>query len=438
MKFLRNNRKPISVFLAILILILYGFYCHGISVMNAKLESEQENTNDDILEDEIVDNYVYGDEDTNRFVVLQLNSLMRFSLSDEAEVVNGYKKFSFVTDIEDVKIEPANYDLYLRVSKNTFAECSADTGSFNLKILDNDGTSVISSNYFEYASDGFDIEGKEGFYRITTLSTYENADNWTFDFYADNNEECDVDAIFNAEVLLVDTNKSLYSERLLINALLEDNGGKDLIDNKSMISLGSYEELNIGVHTSVDNDGTTYYTRGSKANNYVLLNDTYYNIVRVNGNNTIRLMYSQVNEENDFYGTYEEVTDLIKQWRDSNFLNSDVVVSGDFCLNNYTIDNYDLLCNEEYVNDLDVGLISVNEMILMGKEIKLDEEYTNSDTDNSNYWISGYESDYYILDNNKTIYKTNKEEENYALPIINIENVTVSGTGTYSDPYIVK
>lgn len=435
MNFLVDNKKIILTFLAILIFVLYGFYCHAIGVREANLVIEKNSYLSDTGDiGESKDEYIYGEEDTSRLVVLPLNSLMRFSLNDEVEEVNGYKKFSYVTVIDDFKIELANYDLYLRISKNTFSECEGNNSSFYLKILDNDKTSIISSNYFNYNEEAFDIESKEGFYRITTLSSYENADNWTFEFYALNNDSCNIDAVFNAEVLLVDTNKSLYNDRLLINALLEDNGGKDLIDNKSVINSVSYEELNDGVHYTQDNDGVSYYTRGTKVNNYLLYNDTYYNIMRINGNNTIRIMYSQSNSENDFYGTYEEVNAKIEKWVETNFVESDILLSGNYCIKDeIDYNNIDLICEDNYITNSKVGLITVNEMLLAGKSINLDEEYKLND--NINYWLMESE---YILYNNKTIFKNIEEEINYALPVINIDNVLVSGTGTYSDPYIIN
>ena len=54
----------------------------------------------------------------------------------------------------------------------------------------------------------------------------------------------------------------------------------------------TYCEDNIsGVYKTLDDDGTSYYFRGSPTNNYVKFAGFYWRIIRINGNGSIRMIY---------------------------------------------------------------------------------------------------------------------------------------------------
>ena len=53
----------------------------------------------------------------------------------------------------------------------------------------------------------------------------------------------------------------------------------------------SYDTSSVGLYAGTDDDGTTYYYRGSVGGNYVLFDDKYWRIIRVNGDGTVRLIY---------------------------------------------------------------------------------------------------------------------------------------------------
>ena len=56
-------------------------------------------------------------------------------------------------------------------------------------------------------------------------------------------------------------------------------------------SVKSYDNSGTGIYATQDDDGTSYYYRGTVAGNYVKLADKYFRIVRVNGDGTLRLIY---------------------------------------------------------------------------------------------------------------------------------------------------
>ena len=49
--------------------------------------------------------------------------------------------------------------------------------------------------------------------------------------------------------------------------------------------------LVVGMYSAEDNDGKTYYYRGSVAGNYVKFAGFYWRVIRVNGDGTVRLIY---------------------------------------------------------------------------------------------------------------------------------------------------
>lgn len=63
-----------------------------------------------------------------------------------------------------------------------------------------------------------------------------------------------------------------------------------------------------GLYPDVDDYGTTYYYRGSVKNNYVYFANNYWQIVRINGDGSIRLIYAGTkNSNNEFTTTYKTV-----------------------------------------------------------------------------------------------------------------------------------
>lgn len=78
---------------------------------------------------------------------------------------------------------------------------------------------------------------------------------------------------------------------LLREQILSDNGGASAIEGKSKPSFSSADTSNSGMHADTDDKGKTYYYRGNVTNNYVLFAGFYWRIVRINGDNSIKLIY---------------------------------------------------------------------------------------------------------------------------------------------------
>ena len=61
--------------------------------------------------------------------------------------------------------------------------------------------------------------------------------------------------------------------------------------SKSACDDASCESHEKGIFETTDDDGATYYYRGSVENNYVLFAGYYWRIIRINGNGSIRMIY---------------------------------------------------------------------------------------------------------------------------------------------------
>lgn len=81
--------------------------------------------------------------------------------------------------------------------------------------------------------------------------------------------------------IFVENNKYLFYEKVLADNVVTD-GKPDF--SSTHTSTGAF-------YKSTDNFGTTYYFRGNVTNNYVLFGGFYWRIVRINGNNSVRLIY---------------------------------------------------------------------------------------------------------------------------------------------------
>lgn len=80
--------------------------------------------------------------------------------------------------------------------------------------------------------------------------------------------------------------------------ILNNNGGKESIVAKGNPTFSSVSTTNQGMYAALDDLGTSYYFRGAVNNNWVKFgkdnsgNDIYWRIIRINGDNSIRMIYS--------------------------------------------------------------------------------------------------------------------------------------------------
>jgi hypothetical protein len=80
----------------------------------------------------------------------------------------------------------------------------------------------------------------------------------------------------------------------LYEKILANNGGVQSIVAKGKPDFAKNSITNDGMYATTDDYGTSYYFRGAVDNNWVKFAGFYWRIVRINGNNTVRLVYSGI------------------------------------------------------------------------------------------------------------------------------------------------
>ena len=125
------------------------------------------------------------------------------------------------------------------------------------------------------------INGK--YYNLTVLQTSIAGVSFTGKIYV-TNYDCD----------MTELDLGTYGyERILAY-----NGGATAIEAKGTPDFSSVSTTNEGMYAATDDLGTSYYFRGAVDNNWVKFgkdssgNDIYWRIIRINGDNSIRMIYS--------------------------------------------------------------------------------------------------------------------------------------------------
>ncbi len=211
------------------------------------------------------------------------------------------------------------YQVYLYIKSNDFVyTVDENTPEILLQITDPEENVVTSLTGAEYKtvtdSKGVSISG----FDVTTLDCLLNiAEDYainTSDSVTGTTQEWKINLVFvnlnsnqsanegknlEAQLILqkekvsaVDENGNLIHAVLAKDLILLENGGASTIEAKGVPNFQFSQNLTTGMYAAVDNDGTTYYYSGSVDNNWVYFAEAYWRILRVNGDNSIRLIYS--------------------------------------------------------------------------------------------------------------------------------------------------
>lgn len=291
----------------------------------------------------------------------------------------------------------------------------------------------------------------------------------------------DKDLFLKARFELIDTEslaKASFADYLITNtSAIEKKGSPNLTQ-------ASFQDE--GMYTANTDEGKTYYYRGVVNNNYVKFADNMWRIVRVNSDGTVRLIldkssayqkYSTQVNYMDYTGlnylyndemVNNDISNYLNNWYNEVIVNRDLdkyVTNGTYCNDSsYTTTNYhtyfsaydrlingqgpSIICKETNADfggkfNQKVGLISADEVALAGGYFG---------TNNQNYYLYNGENfftltpaEYYYYNayvftvSNTGALQTTKVNTEYGIrPVINlVSTVTVSGSGTISDPYTI-
>ena len=240
-----------------------------------------------------------------------------------------------------------------------------------------------------------------------------------------------------------------------------------------------------GLYSETTNNGTTYYFKGAVTNNYVKFANQIWRIIRVNEDGTIRLIthnnaisqkaFNSIRTSSEYiYYTNSEIKSTVNDWYTAKISSlglDEKVANGDyFCEQakvvmdtDFSVRNVEVVTKDNYAPSFDcttdgngkgivsgkVGLITVDEVLYAGGKLggssnfylKSSQYYWTMspagyryNTSSAHAWfVDAYgttTSLYYYVDSNS---------KHGIRPVINLNYDTLaSGSGTSSDPYVVK
>lgn len=229
-----------------------------------------------------------------------------------------------------------------------------------------------------------------------------------------------------------------------------------------------------GLIQDIDDDGQTYYFRGAATNNYFKFADQMWRIVRINGNNTVKVILDGATDSLSTY--YDEVSNNFYKFNGSNIKKyldlwySENLQQYDKYIASSKACDYTLFTgSDEYIFEASQRLeinhvptfnclgnkVNTKIMLLTADEV----EYAGGliGISNTNYYLynsnilnpswtitpaKGNASEYYpyVLGITGQIESTSLGNQTRAVrPVINInKKVTVTGKGTYDNPYQIS
>lgn len=226
---------------------------------------------------------------------------------------------------------------------------------------------------------------------------------------------------------------------------------------------------NEGLISDIDDNGVTYYFRGSIDNNYVAFADLNWRIVRINGDGSIRLVLDKAIDLSSIYTSnisdysykVSEIKTALDNWYQANLESySNFITVGKFCNDSELVENSPVFnaytrtltevnptfnCLGEKIGEK-IGLLSIDEVMYAGTSISGENKsyYLYKDGLGSFWTMSGArfnESAYYpfLISNGSIRSDVNSNSSQNIRPVINIINkAIVTGTGTENDPYKLK
>lgn len=284
-------------------------------------------------------------------------------------------------------------------------------------------------------------------------------------------------SIFSVNGILKVVNESLTTEVFADIILLNNPVGV------AKTRLGSDVAVeNEGIIETYDNDGKSYFFRGNVNNNYFKMGDLIFRIVRINGDNTVRVVLDDVlttkypfNTNNVESGqnvsslallSNASVMTQLNEWYNKNLKKySSYLVKGSYCSdtsfqfvnNNISYsDTYerifndeapDLFCNGTVVKS-NIGLLNVDEVVLAGaaSTIPNTKYYLYNKKIEGNYLtLSSYSLNSQngltminVMSNGALGEGILVNQASYLRPVVNIgTNAKIKGKGTIDNPYII-
>lgn len=196
---------------------------------------------------------------------------------------------------------------------------------------------------------------------------------------------------------------------------------------------GSYLNYD-GLDQAFDKKGISYYYKGDATNNYILINNLLFRIVRVNGDGSLRIILN----DTDITSSYGNINysdsnlkSMLSEWYINNISDTSLIVNEYYDIdsyNEYSVSNI-IFGDIEYLDN--IGTLSVKEVEIINKGV--DSSYLDYGSGiflmNSN--LNGQV--YALVDGQVTLVSSDTILS--IRPVINIKSVKLDGDGTIDNPY---
>ncbi len=434
--------KKFFVFLGIILIIMIGYYLLKSPRVAVMIDSISDNSSSIIALGNISINYLEGEKIISNNMTNNKTITSNFSVSNNGSQVAYYSIgiMTIKTNISD----PENILLTI--------ESDNQGGNINQVILPLNDESVLDSIAIN--------PGQTQRYKLAI----------TYQGEASNKS-------LSGQIYVILDSKREYG---LADTLLRNN---PIVKPKT----NPGEELavlNEGLIEDQDDYGKTYYFRGQSNNNYVRFAERDWQIVRLNGNGTIKLIlvealpnkqlyYSKQGKTNEEYLMMGDLTktDIIKylnSWYATNLINYDQFIANTkYCLttvspvltgddqffNSYlqiSVNKKPTFLCLEASSSLKIGLLSADEVIMAGglfEEPNLSYYLFNENQTNSWWTLSPHHLNHkdkigylYAVNEKGSLIDSVKSDNQLAIrPTISLNNLlVVSGNGLKESPYIVS
>ena len=248
---------------------------------------------------------------------------------------------------------------------------------------------------------------------------------------------------------------SIFSEAVLNN---------NIINKKYITKPGEISGIDEGLITYEDDDGTSYYFRGSVENNYVTFAGLKWRIIKINPDGSVKLVLDTIISELSKYYDKENydyksstINKTLNNWFDRNLKDySDFIVYAKYCndsLKNDKVYQANVRIKENQIPtytclgdeiSLKIGLLTADEVMLAGGSFHISKDYylynSNIETPYFTMTSSEFKNDTYYPFVVEANGRMNNNSAGNLLrgvrPVINIiKTAKVSGSGTNNDPY---
>ena len=210
---------------------------------------------------------------------------------------------------------------------------------------------------------------------------------------------------------------------------------KDLLNQNTILTAN--EE--VGLHSASNN---YYYFKGNVINNYLKINDEYWQIISIDNKSNIKIIKTEPINNTKYK--------INNNYLNYNYLDSDVHVELINYFNNNLKDIKSIIKTDYCVEYQEKCLRSEQEYIGLVNQEELSniiiEENNLSFIKSTDFWImsNNYldteinQAYFGFINNNGLLDETIIDDEKYIVPVITLDkNTTITGTGTIDNPYII-